>query len=180
MEQTRPGVPAWLVAATAVLLSLMAHRLTAAELDSAAPSSAPVMGELRIEGDAIEEVTLTRADMDAGNQFTVPRPYSSVSIPAGAYRIWEVRLKGGYCCSEQGRGKLISVRPDEPCVLKLGAPLKPVVTGCRDGQFLGFNLYLLDTEGRYYGYARDDRPPIPRFVISSNGRPVGSGSCGYG
>ena len=151
MRGANPSVPVWLVVAMAVLLSLMTHRSVAAEFDSAAPSAAPVMGELRIEGEALERITLARmlgegTLYDAQHPLVLERPGPSISVPAGKYCLRRIDLNGGYHSDPgpivEGRNGrpvreaewLVIIRPDQPCVVKIGVPLKPKVFAYRSGR----------------------------------------------
>ena len=183
----------WLCLVLGTLLPA-AGRLAAAE-SKATPSSGPAMGVLNIEGGAIERVTLAKCigagdAYDPRDTFTLQHPGTSVSLPAGKYLPQNVELKGGYRCYVpfqivDGRTKKVlrgpewlTISPEKPCLLKVGAPLTPSLRTFRQGRTIRIAYDLLDSEGRSYSPGTRDKPP--RFTVSCGGREIASGSFEYG
>jgi hypothetical protein len=123
------------------------------------------MGELLIEGEAIERLLLEKkpgryAD---GNENLVKlvEPGPRVSLPAGEYRVYEVRLRGLYVCWPSEKiGEALSskvrvvgwftISPDKPHTIHLGAPLKPILRVCRSDRTLRMAYDLHDVSGREF------------------------------
>jgi hypothetical protein len=151
------------------------------------------MGQLNVEGDAIERVTLAKwmgaNRLDARTSIVLEHPGGTMSIPAGEYVLREIDLTGGYHClagpiTDGQTGQpvkqaewLLSISPDKPCSLKIGAPLKPEVAVYRQGRVLELVYLLRDAGGRRYATEKHEKPP--RFTVSSGGRVVGSGMFAY-
>jgi hypothetical protein len=189
-------------------LALLVLLLPALGWSATTTPSAPAMGQLKIEGGAVERVTLWRltdeaaADpsrswdslseaIDHSSKPTVlDRPGLSATIRAGTYIFAGAELKGGYSHNPsltqfdpQTRKSTLTVErltigPDKPCVLKVGAPLEQKVSVARQGRVLHMTYRLLDSEGRRYLPENRDKPP--QFAVYCNGREVGSGSFEYG
>lgn len=173
-----------------LLLSFAATCLAAAEPDQPPATPTPVMGELHIEGDAIETLTLARRigqgdDYDSANPLVLQRPGSSVSIPAGDYLLQEIELTGGFGCYVPFRivdgrtNKVIrepewlTISPDKPCTLKAGAPLKLAPGVYRLGRLIHLTHELLDSQGRRYHASAIPRP-LPQFAIYQANRQIAS------
>jgi hypothetical protein len=72
----------------------------------------------------------------------------------------------------------LTISPDKPCSLKIGAPLRPVLLTHRRGRMIGLSYQLLDGEGRRYCSEKRDQPP--RFTVYCDGYEIASGSFEYG
>jgi hypothetical protein len=172
-----------LSAAVLALISLVfALAGAASEMDEAVadPASAePAMCRLRIEGRAIERLTLA----DEHERVTaVPQPGESVSLPAGRYRVQEVDLTGGFQCAMYAAGpdEWVQLAADQTPVLKLGAPLTPQVRVKRVGRLLKLDYELVDAAGRKYVQRGVAGAVPPTFTVSKDGQTLGTGSFEYG
>jgi hypothetical protein len=189
------------------LLSVPSIGPFAAAPAPAKPASAPVMGQLKIEGNAVERLILWKLNATAAanpgklwNSFTdaidqassrvLKRPGPSVMIPVGTYILASADLSGGYTSfppleqfDPQSRktrvtAERLNIIPDKPCVLRIGLPLKAALRTYRRGRTILIAYELLDSEGHRYASTKRGSPP--RFTVSSNGREVASGSFEYG
>ncbi len=174
-----------------------AGRLTAAA-DDKPPERASANGQLIIEGDHVARLTLDKwtgtrdAPPGPDGQLVLDHPAASLSIPAGQYRLAKIELTGGYSCYVpervfDGRARraiwgpeLITISPDRPCSIKVGAPLKTVLIAHRDGRNILLVYRLLDAQSEWHLYVRGDRNKPPRFTAYCNGHKIGSGSFEYG
>jgi hypothetical protein len=148
-----------------------------AESQATQAASPPAACHLRIEGQAIERLTL----VDESNNVTVlDRPGERVSVPAGKYSVREIRLQGGFLCHAFPKGEedWIHVAPGQSPVIQAGAPLKPVLDVKRHGRALTLRYNLLDAAGR--NYRKTERVNPPQFTVSRNGQTIGSGSFRFG
>jgi hypothetical protein len=167
--------------------------LPAVERTPAKPPSAPAMGQLKIEGKAIERLSLAKrigkGDASSEKPLVLNSPGSTVSLPVGDYLLERIELKGGYVCNvpfrvfgpnnqELRAPQWLTIGPDQPCVLKIGAPLKATLRTYRQGRVILIAYDLLDSEGRRYASTKRGSPP--RFTVSCDGREVASGSFEYG
>jgi hypothetical protein len=188
----RPRLSRMCLAIFALLL-LPAIRLPAAAPAQAKPASVPAMGQLKIEGKAIERLSLAKrignGDASSEKPLVLNGPGSTVSIPVGDYLLERIELKGGYVCNvpfrvfgrnnQELRGpEWLTISADKPCVLKVGAPLKATLRTYRQGRMILIAYDLLDSEGHRYGSTKRGSPP--RFTVSCDGREVTSGSFEYG
>jgi hypothetical protein len=141
----------------------------------------PAQGELKIEGKYIKQLTLERED---GNKVTFDQPGESIKIAAGKYRLQEVHLEGGYTYQEwmvprpELKQNWIEVGEDKPAVLKVGAPLKQILTAKREGRALELDYKLSGIGGE--NYAGPDSSKPPRFDIYKGNRKIASGEFEYG
>ena len=125
-------LPLWPCLAILVLQGGATGRAAAAEPGR---PPAPAMGQLNVEGGAVEQLTLrkmrTDEQFDATDPLILHRPGSRVSIPAGKYLLQRITLHGGYLCyvpfqvigpsNVVLRGpELLTISPDKPCLLKVG------------------------------------------------------------
>lgn len=154
---------------------LLAPTLMSAE--PAPPATDAAACRLNIVGESIETLTLTN---QAGVAKQLNRPGSSVSLPAGQYRISQVELKGGYRCRAAGTGKndLFRLVAGKSHQLEVGAPLAPSVQVTRQGRLLKIDYQLLDAAGRSYTGPRATDPP--GFTVLKDGREIGAGTFEYG
>ena len=147
------------------------------------------MGQLKIEGGAVEQLTLEKRrinqQFDPMNPLIVHCLGSRMSIPAGEYRLQKIELKGGYCCDVPMQiidgltGKVLreaewlTIGPDKPCTLKAGAPLKLVSRVYCLGRVIRLGYELLDAQGRRY-YAPATPRQLPRFAVYQGDREIAS------
>ena len=160
---------------------------------AATSPSATLRGRLHVEGDAIEQVILGKVEaggsVDAKNALVLRPPKLHVAIPAGQYVVMGIALQGGYlhiAPLQKADGKilvsrtaeLLTIRPDKPCSLKVGLPLKPalLLVG-RQGRTIQMVYALYDAQLRFYAEKMQEKPP--QFTVSCNGREVGSGPLQY-
>jgi hypothetical protein len=157
------------------------------------------VGQLVIEGQAIEGLVLEKrvSVLRAGqeNLVRLDRPGPSVLVPAGEYRVQEVRLRGLYRCSPPGRigdpvtGQVrevgwFSIQPDKPYTIRVGAPLKPTLRVFRCDRTLRMGYQLSDVSGQeFWNYlpANFQGGKMADFAVYSGDELVGSGAiCEYG
>lgn len=145
--------------------------------DEAAPGDSPATGELHIEGDGITKLTL-EDEHSRQNQFSAPG--AVVTLPAGKYRLFEVSLEGGYTCRFylEPQEQWITVAPDQPATLKVGAPLRQVVRVERRARSMILNYELRGRGGERYVPSGTSQPPT--FVVYKGERKVASGDFEYG
>jgi len=129
--------------------------------------------QLSIEGAFIEKLTL---DFEGGSAKELTQPASSVSLPAGRYRVRQVELKGNYryIVFAEKEDDWFQLTPSQPYHLKVGAPLKSKVNATRQGRLLKLDYELVDACGRNYSSGARTDPPT--FAVFSGGREIGSGS----
>ena len=171
-----PKNPALQAAVVALALAICAHAddiqpdQTGTDRAAAWPAY-----PLRVEGSAIEQLTLTGA---RGEMITVTRPAETIELPAGRYRVHQVELTGGFRGFAGAEDTWVRVATDESPVLKVGAPLEPQVRIARRGRVLALDYDLVDAQGRLYRGGSDSGPPT--FTVYKNGRAIGNGSFEYG
>jgi len=136
----------------------------------------PVMYELRLEGENIEQLIL-----QSGNQKqTYNQPGKSIMLGPGTYQISQLQLKGGfmhYPYSDTIRLGPTHVGPGEPAILKAGGPLEQRVTVQRKGQLLTMDYRLIGVAGE--SYRNDNRYP-PTFTIYKGDKEIASGKFQFG
>lgn len=161
------------------------------EVPATKPSAA-VTGRVSVEGDAVEQVFLGRVEagdvVDVRKAITLRRPNLHAAIPAGPYALVRIDLKGGFIHIaplriDAGKVRLptgaerLTVRPDKPCELKVGLPLRPVLLVGRRGRMIQLVYAVYDAQSRYYAEKRQDKPP--QFSASCDGRELASGALQY-
>jgi hypothetical protein len=132
---------------------------------------------LEIEGKSIE--TLIVEDRN-GSQHAFQRPGRPVPLPAGEYRLRQVQLQGGYHWQllPDAEEPWFHIGAGATHKVAAGAPLRPHAAASPGAGYLALDADLRDAAGRKFGGARQGAPP--RFVVTKNGREVGSGSFEYG
>lgn len=176
-----PSVMARHVALLAVVLPVSA--LLGADAAETPAKTAPAGAgsgtcRLRIDGRAIEQLTLVD---ERDNPTAFAQPGGSVSLPAGKYRVQQVKLRGGFHGYHFGGGDQdwLEVTANQTPVLKAGAPLTPQVRVQRVGRLLTLNYELVDAAACRYTPDDGEAPP-PQFSILKDGRTIGSDSFAYG
>ena len=141
------------------------------------PVAAPSNGWIELEGKSTESLTVEGRN---GIQRVLERPGSHVPLPAGEYRLRGVQLQGGYHWQLLPGAEEPWFRVDAGATHKVeaGVPLRPHATASPGAGYLVLDADLRDAAGRKYGGPRQGNPP--RFVVTKNGREVGSGSFEYG
>jgi hypothetical protein len=135
------------------------------------------LGELRIEGKYIEWLVLCGKN-GLTKQFSEPN--ETIKLAIGEYRIQNVSLKGGYTCNSLNASTngWITIAENEPVVLKVGAPLKQILTVNRQGKNLIMDYKLLGVGGEaYINGARSSRPG---FTIYKGDKEIATGRFEYG
>ena len=134
-------------------------------------------GELKLDGKYIKQLTLER---EGGNKVKFDQPGESIKVAAGKYRLREVQLESGYACQEWmvPDQNWIDVGEDKPAVLKVGAPLKQIVTAEREGRVLSLDYKLLGIGGEEYVNSDSNKPPT--FTVYKGGKRIASGEFEYG
>jgi hypothetical protein len=156
---------------------LICSPLVAARAEEKASDGTSGMGELRIEGRAIERLVLADSN---DNQKEFDRPGAAVTLPEGEYRLREVALEGGYHCwpHQVPEGSRVVVSGDRPAMLKVGAPLSQRVKPERRGSSLVLNFEVVGGAGERYS------PPTstskPHVVVYRHDKPILSTDFEYG
>lgn len=135
-------------------------------------SFAQEKGELRLEGEYIENLVL---EGKYGTLKSFRMPAGSIKLPAGEYRLKQVTLKGGYTHNLNVitfKSEWIMVSKDEPAVLKIGAPLKQTVEMKRRGRYLTLNYKLLGAGGESYTNPNGSEPPT--FTVYHGDKEIAS------
>lgn len=137
--------------------------------------SAP--GELKLEGKYIERLVLLRKD---GHREEFNRPEETIRLPMGEYRLREVYLRGGYTCHAWRDSKInwVTVAPEKPAVLKVGAPLKQTVKVERRGRILVLDYELLGAGTEKY--TSGDRSKPPTFTVYKGDKEIASDKFEFG
>ncbi|OHB54495.1 MAG: hypothetical protein A2173_05745 [Planctomycetes bacterium RBG_13_44_8b] len=135
------------------------------------------MGEIKLEGKNIQRLVL---QSKGDSQETFKQPGESINLPPGEYKLYEVRLQGGYICHAwiDPNTPSVTVTPQTPAVLKIGAPLKQSVEVERQGRVLTLNYKLLGAGGENYSFERRDKPPI--FTVYKADKEIASGNFEFG
>ncbi len=166
-----------LVAATILNLALGPGSLCAKETPT--PSAQGTnLGELKVQGKYIERLVLRQKD-GAIREFG--KPGETIKLPAGEYRLEQVRLQGGYSCGITrpiSDADWVTVAADKPAVLKVGAPLKQTVEVRREGSLLLLNYKLLGAGGE--AYTSDKRSDPPAFTVYKGDKKIASCKFEYG
>lgn len=158
-------------------LVIVTRGLSSAELAAEQSEEDGAVCQLDINGGHIEKLELLNK---TGRVFEFDHPGSSVTLPAGQYRVRRVGLKGGFVGFGQMTADDIwfTLEPDKPHELKVGAPLTLGVEATRRGSCLTLDYALNDASGRKYVDAQSAE--LPAFAIYSGDKKVGSGSFEYG
>jgi hypothetical protein len=151
------------------------------------PATVPAQCELLFEGrfaPSIEKLTLIhQSDWFAGNGKTLKleRPGARVLLPAGTYKIVEIRLPDDYLTVAADRRDTLVLSPEKPCRLAVLPPLTPRVSAKRSGRLLVLDCQVYHADGKKATYAEKfgcSRPP--QFRIYQGDRQIASGSFEYG
>ena len=119
------------------------------------------MGELKLEGQHIEQLVLCRKNGDT-EQFS--KPDEVIKLPVGEYRIKDVQLKDGFIYNNRTlMYNWVTVSQDEPAILKVGAPLKQALKIERKGPTLVLNYELTGVGGETYVVTRSKHPQFTVF-----------------
>jgi hypothetical protein len=137
----------------------------------------PAQGEIKLEGKYIKQLILEGED---SNKVTFDQPGESIKVAVGKYRLREVCLDGGYFYPRVivSDANWIEVGEDKPAVLKVGAPLKQIVTAERQGRALELDYKLLGIGGEKYVNSDSNKPPT--FTVYKGGKRIASGEFEYG
>lgn len=141
-------------------------------------------GELRIEGKFINKLVLSKIEGDGPPEIVLDSPGASVSLSEGKYYWKEIALDGGESVGLFSSnnwfpepGARISISRDKPATLKVGGPLKSVITAQRSGNVLRLSYQLLGAGGEEY--IADNRAR-PTYAVYRKGEQIASGSFEYG
>ncbi|MEN6575478.1 MAG: hypothetical protein ABFD90_03980 [Phycisphaerales bacterium] len=137
------------------------------------------VGELRIEGQGIEQLVLTDAQ---GQQRTFDNPGPVVTLPSGEYSVQSITLQGGHSCSYSQIPDNLRIVTDAnaPATLKAGAPLQQVIKAERKGSVLILNYELVGQGGERYAISRNQDSGTPMFTVYRGDRKVASGEFEFG
>ena len=136
------------------------------------------LGELHLEGEYVERLVLRRKD---GPTQSFDHPGETVRLPAGEYRLQDVRLKGGYTYRSLGTStyKWVTVDEDKPAAFKVGAPLKQTVKMQRQGPLLVINYELTGAGGETYNSVINNSKR-PMFTVFKGDKEVATGEFEFG
>ncbi len=137
----------------------------------------PALGELKLQGKYIERLILEGKD---GRKEEFNEPEETIELAEGEYRLQEVHLQGGYICRfprVPGYG-WVTVTPDKPAVLEVGAPLRQIIKAQRQGRVIVLNYELLGVGGEQYTSENRSKPPT--FAIYKGGKEIASGKFEFG
>ena len=159
------------------LLSTILFILAIAACLCVAQGQRSVLGELKLEGEHLEQLVLRRKD---GHTEQFDKPVETIELPVGQYQLQESPLEGGYVCV-LGTGienKLITIAENKPAILKVGAPLKQTLEVKRRGKafVVEYNLHGIGDEA----YTKSDRDKPPRLVVYNGDEEINSGRFEYG
>jgi hypothetical protein len=168
----------FLYCAAACTIAVLPGRAESGESPPRRQQGGPAVCELKIEGQAIEKLLLYAPDAVSDNNKEIDRPGASVRLPAGRYGLNTVTLRGGFYSSPTGSFDYFTLSPGVPHVLRVGAPLKPVVEVSRVGRLLNLDYRLVDASGR--SYTPKDRSKPPRFTVHQDGKLIADCPFEYG
>ncbi len=137
------------------------------------PDSA--MGELKLEGKHIEQLILRRND---GHTETLNSPEQITQLPEGEYLLQAFRLKGGYTWNHSGGNERIRIKAGQQEILKMGAPLVPMIEVQREDRILQISYELLGAGGE--AYTTSDRSNPPTFTVYKGQKKIASGKFEFG
>jgi hypothetical protein len=143
---------------------------------AASQSERPIMYELKLEGENIEQLIL----QSGSQKQTFDQPGKSIMLEPGMYQVLELHLKGGFAhFLPQGPTRLgpIQVGPGEPAILKAGGLLEQRITVHRKGQLLTMDYELMGAAGEGYRFERTHRPT---FTIYKGDKEIDSGKFQFG
>lgn len=140
-------------------------------------SYSQAFGTIRLEGEHIERLVLHRKD---GPTQRFDHPGTTIRLPAGEYRLEDVRLKNGYTFRRRSSTyHWVTVTEEKPTTFKIGAPLKQTVKIERQGSILMLNYELKGIGGETY-YSVVNRGKRPRFTVFKGDKEIGSGRFEFG
>ena len=162
----------WSLIASVASLAILASVSTASD-DTAGT------GECRIQGEHIKLLVLQH---ETGKEQVLSEPGSSVILPVGEYRLQRIVLEGDHSCepSRFPAGYRLTVEPNTPAILKVGAPLRQVIQADRQGPVMALTYKLIGQGGEQYSINRTPNGPPPSFAVYKGGRKVASGNFEYG
>jgi hypothetical protein len=144
-----------------------------------ASADAAGIGELQIQGEQIKLLVLRD---DKGREKVLPEPGSRVTLPVGEYHLERVILQGDHSCRldlspVQSR---LTVDPNAPAVLRVGAPLRQVIEVRRRGSVMVLAYEMVGQGGERYSINRDRNSRSPSFAVYRGDRKVASGDFEFG
>ena len=136
-----------------------------------------VLGELKLEGEHIEQLVLRGND---GHTERFNQPGEVVQLPIGRYNLLESHLDGGYVCFQEAgpQSKWITIAENRTAGLKVGAPLKQTMEVMRQGKTLILDYKLLGIGGETYFHK--DRSNPPSLTVYKGDKEIASGKFTYG
>lgn len=136
-------------------------------------------GQLRIDGQGITQIVLKDSD---GRQETLNQPGPLATLPPGEYFLDEITLEGGHRNKYRGIPPTLRVTVDANSIaaLKVGAPLRQVVTVQRRGPSLSLEYALLGQGGEAYAIDRGPNMAKPAFTAYRGDMKVASGEFEFG
>ncbi len=137
------------------------------------------VGTLHVEGQGIDLLVLRD---DAGQEKTVRRPEAEMVLPPGRYRLERIVLQGGRSCrpGEPLLDRRLTVDPNTPATLRVGAPLRQVIEAHRQGSIMSLTYELVGQGGECYDIRQDLQDRSPAFAVYRGDRKVGSGDFEFG
>jgi hypothetical protein len=136
-------------------------------------------GTLHLAGNGIEFLVLQQ---DTGRERVLERPDADVVLPEGRYRIQQIILAGGRTCrpGELPGDRWLTVEPNTPATLSLGAPLRQVIAVKRRGSVLDLAYELIGQGGEHYSIDRAEGRRAPAFAVYRGDHQVASGDFEFG
>jgi len=159
-------------------LAMLAATITLAAAGAAQGEQASA-GRLRIDGQGITQLVLKDAQ---GRLETLNQPGSIAMLPPGEYSLDGITLEGGHRNKYQGIPPTLRVTVDANSIatLKVGAPLRQVVTVQRQGPTLSLEYALLGQGGEAYAIDRSPNLAKPAFTAYRGDIKVASGEFEFG
>ena len=139
----------------------------------------PRVGTLHLEGNGIEILVLQQ---DTGRERIFQRPGTDVVLPEGRYRIQQIILVGGRTCrpGELPADRWVTVEPNTPATLAVGAPLRQVIEVKRRGATMVLAYELIGQGGEHYSVDPGGGHQAPAFAVYRGDHQVASGDFEFG
>ena len=148
---------------------------------TAKPIEVP-LGALAFEGENLRRVTL-HDKLNGPVCVVLDRPGPIVQVPVGKYEAESVILsdneKNGFLLKGDQELKF-AVTADQPASLKLGAPLKQVISATTGWHHIAFYQKYVGVTEEEYRLIGNKPPTAPTFTVSKNGQTVANCKFSYG
>ena len=145
-------------------------RLTLTEQETA-------LGQLTVGGEGIEYL-----ELHAQHVVPIFEPnQATLSVPVGDYQceVLTLRRQGREQMYVQSLNQRVTVKADQPATLRIGGPLKALVTVDRANKYLILDAKIVGQGGEEYrGTGAPDM--APRFTVFKGAKKIASGKFEYG